>query len=347
MTTHKDFSLQQFNTFQINVKCKYFVEVESIEDILEALTKYAEEKFVILGGGSNILFTEDFDGVILFNKILGKKVIKETSEHVFIEVASGENWDEFVSYTVKQNYGGIENLTMIPGTVGAAVLQNIGAYGAEVSSSVETVKYFDLLDLSEKSLTAQECNFSYRTSIFKNEKIGKTFITSVVFKLNLNPEIDTSFGNTYGGLVDEMKKLNPGYESNVEAVSMAVRNLRTKKLADPKKFPNAGSFFKHPIVSKEKYEELAVENSSNPDFTHFEMPDGNIKLSAGWAVEYAGMKGFRHNTAGVYEKHALVLVNYDHENPESGKNLRELEEIVKARVFEKWGIVLESEVVIL
>lgn len=346
MTVLKDISLKKFNTFQINVLTKNFVEIDKLDDLLLLKPIFATEKYYILGGGSNTLFVEDFEGYILKNNIKGYEIISEDSNEIIIKLGSGENWNEFVSYCTSNGYFGTENLALIPGTIGGAIIQNINAYGAEVSNIVFEVSYLDLQSFQTINLTKEKCIFGYRTSIFKSDKENKKFILSGTFRLKKQSKFNLEFKNTYGGLADELNHLTNGNEPTLVNVRDAIISLRTKKLPNLDKYPNAGSFFVHPIVSKEQFEELSKQNLSNPDFTHYEMPDGKVKLSAGWAVEYAGLKGFRFKTVGVYEKHALILVNYDTNSRESGKDMHELVKIIQDEVYKKWKIELKTEVVI-
>jgi len=342
----KDYPLKEFNTFKINVSAKNYVEICNLEDLYSLKPILMKEKYIVLGGGSNILFTSDYPGYVLKNNLLGSEKLSETDDEVEIQISSGENWHEFVMYCANNNYYGVENLALIPGTIGASVIQNINAYGAEVSSVVKSVTYLDLHDFKLVNLSNTECLFNYRSSIFKTHLAKNAFVVNVTFRLKKKSNFNLKFLNSYGGILQELEDITKGKEPTIIDVTNAVIRLRTKKLPDIEKFPNSGSFFIHPIVSREKYLELAKTNSTNPDFTHFETPDGNIKLSAGWAIEYAGLKGYRYKTVGVYEKHALVLVNYDTSSRESGRYMKELVDIITNKVQEKWGILLKSEVVI-
>ena len=330
----ENYSLKPHNTFDIEAKAKFFFEFTEIQDLkvfLESNTTWKEEKLLIIGEGSNILFLDDFDGLVIHPNIPGLYPIKEDRNHIWIQVGAGEVWDEFVRYCVDAQLGGVENLSLIPGTVGAAPVQNIGAYGQEVRSVIETVKAFDLQAGQEVEFSNEECRFSYRNSIFKRELKNKVIITSVIFKLNKFPE----FRLDYSKLEE---KVNERGEVNLENIKQAVIEIRSSKLPDVKELGSAGSFFKNPEVDIETAEKLEAQFGEMPVYQSVR---GKVKLAAGWLVENAGWKGFREGDVGVHDKQALVLVNYGNA---TGKEIFELSEKIRLSVLEKFGINLEREV---
>ncbi len=280
----KNVSIKQYNTFGIDVKAKYFCEVKSVDELIELVQGdlFKSEQRLILGGGSNVLFTKDFNGLVILNSILGKKIIHETDESILLEVQSGENWHLLVMHCVQNNWSGIENLSLIPGTVGAAPMQNIGAYGAEVREVIEKVEAVELSTGRVKSFTNEECKFGYRESIFKNDLKEKTFISSVTLTLSKkNHRINTS----YGALADTLIKMNIT-QPTIKNVSDAVIKIRSEKLPDFKLLGNAGSFFKNPEVSKDQFTKL---QSDFPIVPHYPANQG-VKVTAGWLIEQCGWK---------------------------------------------------------
>jgi len=330
----KKFRLKNYNTFGIDACAKFYFEFTEINDLTEFLntnTFLKDEQILILGGGSNMLFLNDFDGLVLHANIPGIKLIGEDRNHVLLEAGAGVNWDELVDYAVFYGWGGIENLSLIPGKTGAVPVQNIGAYGVEAQSVVETVNGFDLKTMDEYSVSAADCSFAYRDSIFKQKLKNRFVVTSVVFRLNKFPE----YRLDYGDLKNETEKLGA---VNVKNIRKAVIAIRESKLPDPKITGNAGSFFKNPVVDNQVAEELKTRYSKLPVFS---TPDGRSKLAAGWMIEQCGWKGFRDGDAGVHEKQALVLVNYGNA---TGRQIFSLSEKIRQSVFEKFGVELEREV---
>lgn len=330
----ENYSLKPHNTFNIEARAKFFFEFTEIQDLkvfLESNTTWKEEKLLIIGEGSNILFLNDFDGLVIHPNIPGLYPTKEDRNHIWIQVGAGEIWDEFVKYCVDAQLGGVENLSLIPGTVGAAPVQNIGAYGQEVRNVIETVKAFDLEAQKEVEFSNAECGFSYRNSIFKRELKNKILITSVIFKLNKFPE----FRLDYSKLEE---KVNERGEVNLENIKQAVIEIRSSKLPDVKELGSAGSFFKNPEVDIETAEKMEVQFGEMPVY---QSVPGKVKLAAGWLVENAGWKGYRKGDVGVHDKQALVLVNYGNA---SGKEIFALSEEIKLSVLDKFGIDLEREV---
>lgn len=328
-------SLKSYNTFGIDVSAKSFVEVENISQLKEALTAN-NQPILILGGGSNLLFTQDFEGLAIKNNLAGISIINEDDENAWLKVGAGEVWHEFVMYCIEHNYAGIENLSLIPGNVGASPMQNIGAYGVEVKDLITEVEAFNLNDYSIKKFSNSECEFGYRSSIFKTSEKENYFIASVTFKLKKQADINTS----YGAIESELQRLNIS-SPTIKDVSNAVITIRSSKLPDPKKIGNSGSFFKNPIVSDEEKNRI-LENY--PDAPNYHQQNGSYKMAAGWLIEKCGWKGKRIGDFGVHDKQALVLVNYGGAKGSDIFNLSE--EIIKS-VNDTFGIKLEREVNIL
>jgi len=331
MHIRKNISLKQYNTFGIDVHAEYFTELNDVTE-LEAVADLAQQKH-ILGGGSNILLTQSVNGLVIHNILKGITVEKEDEAHIWLRVASGEIWQDLVLYAVNKGLGGIENLALIPGTVGASPIQNIGAYGAEAKETIECVTFWYWDEQTLLTYNNSECAFGYRDSIFKHRLKDNAFITSVVFRLNKQPKYNTS----YGAIELELK--NMGVEElSVKAIAYAVMNIRNTKLPDPKQIGNAGSFFKNPTIPIADF--VRIRNN-HPDIPSYRVSDIKIKIPAGWLIEQCGWKGYRSGDAGVHAKQALVLVNYGNAN---GSEIWRLSgEIVKS-VKEKFGIELEKEV---
>lgn len=327
-------SLLPYNTFRIDVRAKYFVEVTSIED-LNSLIKSDEfiqnEKF-ILGGGSNLLLTKDFDGIVVRLGIKGITVCEEGND-VFVEAGAAEVWNDFVQYTVNKGFAGIENLSLIPGTVGASPIQNIGAYGVEVKDCIHSVSAFQLSTAELKKFSNSECKFSYRESAFKNEWKGQYIIVAVTFKLSLIPNLKLH----YGAIEDELIKR--GIQSpSLRDVADVVSEIRVSKLPDPSTIGNSGSFFKNPIIEKSTFNSIVQKF---PDIVNYPTPDGKVKLAAGWLIEQCGWKGKQIGNVGTWKNQALVIVNH---GGASGKEIFDFSELIIQSVFERFGVSLEREV---
>ena len=283
---NSNYPLRDYNTFNISVNAKLFYEFKdkiSLQKILKR-EDLKNENILILGGGSNILFSKNYDGLILKNGILGINIISETYNHVEVEVGAGENWHEFVLWSINNNLSGIENLALIPGLVGASPIQNIGAYGMEVKDTITNVRFIDIKSGIEKSLNNKDCNFEYRSSIFKKELKNKTIITDVTFKLS---KTDLNIIK-YGAIKSELKSLKEKPSS--KAICQAVINIRSRKLPNPKELGNSGSFFKNPIINKAQFENLLA---TNPMMPHYVVSANEIKIPAGWLIEQCGFKGKR------------------------------------------------------
>ncbi|WP_321374685.1 UDP-N-acetylmuramate dehydrogenase [uncultured Draconibacterium sp.] len=327
-------SLKAHNTFGIDAKAKYyfeFTELEDLEVFLNSNNTWKEEKLIVLGEGSNILFMNDFDGLVIHPNVPGMNSVWEDRNHDWIEVGAGEVWDEFVEFAVNQGLGGTENLSLIPGKVGAAPVQNIGAYGQEVCRLVEKVKGYDLEKGCAAEFTATECEFAYRNSVFKNYLKNRFIITSVIFRLDKFPK----FNLGYGQLEEKVKEKG---EATLHTIREVVIEIRSSKLPDVKELGNAGSFFKNPVVDVLLAEQI---KSKYPEIPFYPGGEGKIKLAAGWLIEQAGWKGKRIGEAGVHEQQALVIVNYGNA---TGKEIYALSEEICKSVEEKFGVALEREV---
>jgi UDP-N-acetylmuramate dehydrogenase len=329
-------SLKPFNTFGIDVNAAYFVTVTSLQELQEVLssTIYKNEKHLILGGGSNILFTNDFDGLIIKTALKGIEIVNETADTITIKVGAAEIWHDVVMHCVHNNWGGIENLSLIPGTMGAAPIQNIGAYGVEIKEVVEEVEAIDLITGEQKTFTHSECRFGYRESVFKNVLKEKYFISSVTLTLHTKRH---QLNVSYGAISDTLNQMNISTPT-IQSVSDAVVHIRESKLPDPRVLGNAGSFFKNPTITKEHFELIQKINPTTPCY---QTVNQEVKVPAGWLIEQCGWKGKKINNVGVHSQQALVLVNYGNGN---GKEIFELSEKIYESVKEKFNIMLTREV---
>ena len=329
--------LKALNTFGIEANASEFVSLETQEAAVAFFKENHLDKknFLILGGGSNLLLTKDFEGVVIQNNITAIEKIKEDENHIVLQVGAGENWHEFVMYCVKNNYAGLENLSLIPGKVGASPMQNIGAYGVEVKELITKVLAIEISTGKLVEFNNSECNFDYRSSIFKTSHKDKYFITAVHFKLNKSPDFNTA----YGAIKQQLEKDGiKETDLTIKAISDAVIAIRQSKLPDPKKLGNSGSFFKNPIVTELVFNRLKKRFKSMPAY---ELPQGGYKLAAGWLIEKAGWKGFRENDYGVHKNQALVLVNY---GTATGAEIYDLSERIMYSVNKMFGVELEREV---
>src|SRR6187549_2616918 len=333
MQIHEAFSLLPYNTFRIDVKARYFSTFSNTDELSELTTHDSRFTTFILGGGSNILFTKDHDGAVLKNEIKGIEVQHEDEEHVYVKVGAGENWHLFVLHCIEHNWAGVENLSLIPGNVGASPIQNIGAYGVELDDVFWSLEAFHLDERRIHTFTREDCEFGYRNSIFKDRYKDQFAIISVTFQLKKKPIFHTD----YGAIAEELEKMRVK-DLSIQAVSQAVINIRSSKLPDPKKIANAGSFFKNPEVLNEKYEELKLKF---PDIIAYPLAKGTVKLAAGWMIEQCGWKGYRKGDAGCHAKQALVLVNYGNA---TGKEIYDLSGEILHSVKNKFDVVLEREV---
>ena len=335
MNIIENYPLLKLNTFGIDVKAKYFTSINTINELIE-VTKtnvFKDLELLILGGGSNILFTKDFDGLVILNNIKGKEIIDQNQQSIFLKIGAGENWHELVMYCVDNGWGGIENLSLIPGNTGTAPMQNIGAYGVEIK---ETFVELEALEISSGKIVKfnnSDCEFGYRESVFKNKMKNQYIILNITLELKKNPVLNINYGDVKAILESQNIK-NPG----IKEVSNAIISIRQSKLPDPKKIGNSGSFFKNPIVS---LNQLELIKKKYPNVVNYEINENEFKIAAGWLIERAGWKGKKFNNYGIHEKQALVLVNYGLAN---GMEIFELSEKIILDIKDKFGITLEREV---
>lgn len=337
MIIQEQVSLLPFNTFGLDVKAKYFIEIKTEAELIELCKGdfLQDKQHLVLGSGSNILFTKDYDGVIIKNEITGL-VFKKSGKLIRVVVGAGINWHELVVKTLEKGANGLENLSLIPGKVGAAPIQNIGAYGIELKEVFEQLKAVEINTGKLKIFTKSQCIFNYRSSVFKNELKGKYVITEVT--LNLHNTNKVNIG--YGAITSTLSEKNITDPTSQE-VSNAVIAIRKSKLPDPEKIGNAGSFFKNPVIPKMDYKELQLKYNGMPAFPQ---TNNKVKVPAAWLIEHAGWKGKTLNNVGVSPKQALVLVNY---GGGTGKEIKDLSKNVQESVFKKFKIKLEVEVNIL
>lgn len=334
MNIQKNVSLKEHNTFGIDKKAKYFTQVSSVQEVIKAIEE-AEKlnvPLLVLGGGSNILLTKDVEGLVMKMSIKGVHLVKDTTNHVYVKVGAGEVWHDFVLHAIGSNWAGIENLSLIPGTVGASPMQNIGAYGVEIKEVFNSLEAVNIQSKKTETFDHAACKFGYRDSIFKNEAKGKYVITHVTFKLNKNACFNTSYGAIRSTL-DQMDVR----ELSLEAISQAVIAIRQSKLPDPKTIGNAGSFFKNPTLEHSHYLELQRRFPTIPGFTNKE----GIKVPAAWLLEQAGWKGKTFDKIGVHKDQPLVLVNY---GGGDGEAIRHLSEEIRQDIQAKFNIILHPEV---
>ena len=334
MQVHENFQLKAYNTFNIDATARYFSKFISLEDLESILNESKNiSRRMILGGGSNILFTKNFDGLILKNDVPGIAIVDEDENYLYIKAGAGVNWHSLVVYCVNNNYGGIENLSLIPGNVGATPMQNIGAYGVEIKDVFYSLEAFHLEEKKIINFTLNDCEFGYRESVFKKRYKNQFIILNVTYRLHKNPVYNIS----YGAIKDELRKMNVENIS-IKTISDAVINIRTSKLPNPAIIGNAGSFFKNPEISQNELYKLKQVERNIPSYA---TSDNKYKIPAGWLIEQCGWKGYRKGDAGCYERQALVLVNYGNAK---GEEILHLSEEIKGSVRKKFGISLEAEV---
>jgi UDP-N-acetylmuramate dehydrogenase len=329
-----NFSLKNYNTFGIEAKAEQFVAVHTVSELKSILEQNKNQKKFVLGGGSNMLLTKNIEALVIHIDLKGKKILKEDTDYVWVESQAGENWHQFVLWAIDQNFGGLENMSLIPGNVGTTPVQNIGAYGTEIKDTFVSCDAINIENQEIRTFTKEECNFGYRESIFKHEVKDQYIITSVVFKLTKqNHKINTS----YGDITAELAKNNittPGLKD----VSNAVIAIRKSKLPDPAELGNSGSFFKNPILLKSDFEKI---HQKFPEMRFFDISETEVKVPAGWLIEQAGLKGKRFGDAGVHKNQALVLVNY---GGATGQEILDVSKTVQDTVFNTFGIHIEAEV---
>lgn len=329
------FSLKNYNTFKIDVFCSLFFSFTTKHQLQEFLrsTFNKSKPFLILGGGSNVLFLNDYDGTIIHPLILGITIIEENAESVLVEVGAGVEWDDFVDWAVKNNLNGVENLSFIPGKVGAAPVQNIGAYGVEAKDVIDSVKTIEISTQKECIFSNSDCKFGYRDSIFKHEYKNKHIVTSVIFKLYKSP----CFKLDYGSISEELSKFDI---INLQNIRNVIISIRSEKLPNPSEIGNAGSFFKNPIISQEHYNLLLQKF---PNVVSYKTGK-SYKIAAGWLIEHLGFKGFEHRQAKVHNTQALVLTNMGNAK---GSDIKELASLICDKIFKETHIILEPEVIYL
>ena len=328
-------NIQAYNTFGIDCTAKHFARFRSIKDLQELLADpiRKESELLVLGGGSNMLFTKNFKGLILKNELTGIYVVKEDANHIWIEAMAGENWHDFVLFAIDHDYGGIENLSLIPGSVGAAPMQNIGAYGVEIKDVFHELEAVHIESGEVVRFTRKRCKFGYRESIFKNTLKDQYIITSVTLKLTKNHDVNT----TYGAIEEKLKEKNVE-RPTIKHISDAVIAIRQSKLPDPALIGNSGSFFKNPVIPTKEFKILQAKF---PEVSHYIVDEHHVKLAAGWLIDQAGWKGKTFENYGVHKNQALVLVNY---GGAKGKDILDLSTQILADVKEKYNINLEREV---
>jgi len=334
MEIQTNFSLKNYNTFGIEASASQFVAVHNSTELRTILEQNKFEKKFILGGGSNMLLTQDIDALVIHVNLKGKKIIKEDDNFVWVESQAGENWHEFVLWTIDQNLGGLENMSLIPGNVGTTPVQNIGAYGTEIKDTFDSCEAMTIENQEMRTFTKEECHFGYRESVFKNEAKDQYIITSVVFKLTKrNHKINTS----YGDITAELAKNNIT-NPTLKEVSNAVIAIRQSKLPDPKELGNSGSFFKNPILLKSDFEKI---HQQFPEMKYYDVSETEVKVPAGWLIEQAGFKGKRFGDAGIHKNQALVLVNYGNA---TGQEILDVSKNIQETIFKIFGIHIEAEV---
>ncbi len=332
----ENISLRRLNTFGIEAQAKYFIEVSSTEILQELLQHpiYNNHRHLVLGSGSNMLFTKDFEGIVIKCTLTGMSISQENDDFLYLKVGAGENWHTLVTHCVERSWGGIENLSLIPGTTGAAPMQNIGAYGVEIKDVIESISGIELSTGMEKSFTNSDCKFNYRESIFKQELKEKYFISSITLRLTKrNHQINLKYG-----AIQEVLKQHHIHHPTIKDISEAVIAIRQSKLPDPRLIGNAGSFFKNPTVSEEVYNAIKATHPSLPSYS---VDNQSFKIPAGWLIEQCGWKGKKFKNIGVHPLQALVLVNYGNGK---GEEIFQLAMKIKQSVKEKFGVLLDTEV---
>lgn len=334
---HQNISLKSYNTFGLEVIAKGFTEVNSTEELVALLdtSEWKEcAKKLVLGGGSNVLLRSDFDGLVVLNRIKGIRIVEENEHYVLVQAGGGENWHSFVQYAIQKDWGGIENLSLIPGTVGAAPMQNIGAYGVEIKDVFHSLEAVELATGKVKTFDAEECAFGYRESVFKHDLKDKYVIANVTFRLTKG---EHKLSLDYGAIKNTLSEKKIEHPT-ISDVSEAVVEIRQSKLPDPKEIGNSGSFFKNPTITRAAFEKL---KAIYPDMPGYPVSDAETKVPAGWLIEKAGWKGYKEGSIGVHPKQALVLVNY---GGAQGSAIEKLAYKIQDSVEEQFGIRLNPEV---
>ncbi|BAV05258.1 UDP-N-acetylmuramate dehydrogenase [Filimonas lacunae] len=333
--------LKPFNTFGIAATARYFAAFSTVEQLKELLIyshQAGQQNLLVLGGGSNMLFTQNYNGLVIKNELKGIELVKEDANHYYIKAWGGENWHRFVQYCIQHNYAGLENLSLIPGCVGASPMQNIGAYGVEIKDVCESLEALHIESQSVVTFHHTECNFGYRESVFKNKYKGQFIILNVTYRLNKQPVYHTS----YGAIEQELAAMG-SQQLNIAAIAQAVINIRSSKLPNPAEVGNAGSFFKNPTIPQTQFRALQQQHATIPHYAV--APDSNgqawEKIPAAWLIEQCGWKGYRKGDAGCHSKQPLVLVNYANA---TGNEIFQLSEEIISSVNQQFGITLEREV---
>ncbi|MGL5682276.1 MAG: UDP-N-acetylmuramate dehydrogenase [Marinifilaceae bacterium] len=337
MEVKENYNIRKYNTFNIDVKCKYFVESDNEQDFLEFVSMYEFEpsEILVLGRGSNFLFTEDFDGTIFYPTMHNIQITHEDNDYVYVRVGAGYEWDDFVAWSVENGYGGVENLSYIPGHVGAAPVQNVGAYGVEAKDTIYKVEAINIIKARKEDINASQCEFGYRDSIFKREWKNQFIITYVHFKLSKRPELKIE----YGGVAAKLQEL--GGEPTLSKVREAIIEIRKEKLPEVSEYPNAGSFFMNPVVDRDVAERLKC---TYPHMPCYDINEQQVKLAAGWLIDQVGWKGKSIGRAGIHAKQALVIINL---GDATGNEIAHLANEVKKSVFMKFGIFITPEVYVI
>ncbi|MBU2939324.1 UDP-N-acetylmuramate dehydrogenase [Lacinutrix sp. C3R15] len=334
MQIQHNISLKKHNTFGIDAKAKHFVAISSIESLKNVLQLPEYTKRFILGGGSNMLLTKDIDALVMHIQLKGKTIVSQEETSVLVKAQAGENWHEFVLWCLQNDFGGLENLSLIPGNVGTAPIQNIGAYGIELKDTFVSCEALEIASQKTKTFTNIDCNFDYRNSIFKQELKGKYIITSVTFKLTKN---NHTLHTNYGAITNELERMNVK-KPTIQDVSKAVIAIRESKLPNPKEIGNSGSFFKNPVISLNDFKKL---KENFPEIPNYPVSSTTVKIPAGWLIEKAGFKGKRFGNYGVHKKQALVLVNY---KDAKGIEILKLSQLIQQTINRIFNINIEAEV---
>ena len=331
----KNKSLKSYNTFGIDCNSSFFTRINTLKDLEELYQHplFKSQKKLILGGGSNILFTSNFEGLVIKNEIKGIEIIKETNDVVEVQIGAGVNWHEFVIYAVNNKWGGVENMSLIPGNCGTAPMQNIGAYGVEIKDTFISLNAYEIETGETVSFDRKKCDFGYRESVFKNDLKDQYIILDITLRLQKKPILNTKYGDINNTLIK-----NNISKPTIKDVSNAVIEIRTSKLPNPKEIGNAGSFFKNPIIQQDQFKELKTKF---PEIVSYPVNENQVKLAAGWLIEKAGWKGKDFGNFGVHKKQSLVLVNY---NNASGKEIFDLSQDILEDVYQKFQVKLEREV---
>lgn len=334
MQIQHNISLKKHNTFGIDAKAKHFVAIDSVAHLKNVLQLPEYTERFILGGGSNMLLTKDIDALVMHIQLKGKTIVSQDETSVLVKAQAGENWHEFVLWCLQNDFGGLENLSLIPGNVGTAPIQNIGAYGIELKDAFVSCEAVEIETLKTKTFTNEACNFAYRNSVFKQELKGKYIITNVTFKLTKN---NHTLHTNYGAITNELEKMNVETPT-IQDVSKAVIAIRESKLPNPKEIGNSGSFFKNPIISLNDFKKL---KENFPEVPNYPVSSTSVKIPAGWLIEKAGFKGKRFGNYGVHKNQALVLVNY---NDAKGIEILKLSQLIQQTINRIFNINIEAEV---